>query len=685
MNLKRLEINNIRSYKHEETSFPSGSILLSGDIGSGKTTILLAIEFALFGLQPGQRGSSLLSNGENEGGVVLELEVDGKEVIIERTLRRGNKSINQETSSITIEGVKEDLSVTELKSRVLDLLNYPPEFIKKNNLLYRYTVYSPQEEMKQIILEDPETRLNVLRHIFGIEKYKKIRENLQILTARLREQAKIIQAEIKPLEENKISLASQKEFANLLVNKISNRENVLKDKIFSRKSLEKERDELSKNIEQKQKFEKEIEKTTIMVAYKNKEYATMGKEILDLEKKISQDPVFDQKEFAKVIHSLSEARARIEALNKAYIEVSSSLQSLEAKKKLDLGKKERIFNIQMCPTCLQDVSETHKHNILNETENELASINKEISKLIDRKKELDSVLVSEKKSLSEFEELQRHLELIRASSLSRETAITRIKELTKARDDVKSDTELLEKHIVLLKQSSLEFSKYENLFRLKEGELKAAFQAEKNSEIELAELRKELELIRKESNKLEEEISKKQLSKVKLNRLLETEKWLSTEFSNLVAFTERNIMLKLRRDFSRFFNHWFGMLTPDSFFVHLDETFTPIVTQGDFELDYAFLSGGERTAIALAYRLALNQIINSLYSTIRTKNIIILDEPTDGFSSQQLDKVRDILQELNIDQLIIVSHEQKIESFVDTVIRVKKDGGISSVAPTVPN
>ena len=54
----------------------------------------------------------------------------------------------------------------------------------------------------------------------------------------------------------------------------------------------------------------------------------------------------------------------------------------------------------------------------------------------------------------------------------------------------------------------------------------------------------------------------------------------------------------------------------------------------DFELDYAFLSGGERTAVALAYRLALNQILNSLLSKIKTQDLVILDEPTAALDPQ---------------------------------------------------
>jgi len=39
---------------------------------------------------------------------------------------------------------------------------------------------------------------------------------------------------------------------------------------------------------------------------------------------------------------------------------------------------------------------------------------------------------------------------------------------------------------------------------------------------------------------------------------------------------------------------------------------------------------------------------------------------------------------LNIPQLIMVSHEQKIEGFVETVVRLKKEGNISSTEANLP-
>ena len=103
MRLKKLFIENFRSFENQEITFPRGSTLLSGDIGSGKTTILLAIEFALFGLQPSQKANSLLRNGKDYGKIVLEFEIDGKEVIIQRTLKRSKKYITQDYVSLTID------------------------------------------------------------------------------------------------------------------------------------------------------------------------------------------------------------------------------------------------------------------------------------------------------------------------------------------------------------------------------------------------------------------------------------------------------------------------------------------------------------------------------------------------------------------------------------------------------
>jgi DNA repair exonuclease SbcCD ATPase subunit len=41
--------------------------------------------------------------------------------------------------------------------------------------------------------------------------------------------------------------------------------------------------------------------------------------------------------------------------------------------------------------------------------------------------------------------------------------------------------------------------------------------------------------------------------------------------------------------------------------------------------------------------------------------------------------MRDVLRQLNVRQLIIVSHEQKIEGFMENIMRFRKEHGISKI------
>lgn len=79
----------------------------------------------------------------------------------------------------------------------------------------------------------------------------------------------------------------------------------------------------------------------------------------------------------------------------------------------------------------------------------------------------------------------------------------------------------------------------------------------------------------------------------------------------------------------------------------------------------------EKTSVALVYRLALNAIIKQVCNAMKS-NLLILDEPTDGFSKELLFKIRDILDELGSEQVILVSHEVELENIADSIYRVVK-------------
>ncbi len=679
MKFKKVTIKNIRSYKQQSIKFPEGSLLITGDVGSGKTSVLLAIEYALFGLQPGQKGSSLLRINESSGEVTLEFQVGGREIIVERKLKRSLKGISNEYASVTIDGEKTESSITEIKAKIVDLIGYPTELIKRNNALYRYTVYSPQEQMKQIILEDAETRLNILRHIFGIDKYKRIRENLSVLLNTLRAEIKFLQIEVRTIEQDREDIARKERDIQEHTGKIKEKETELNRKIVEREAFERELTTLNEKLEERRIFEQELEKTGIMILAKREGITTITKEYDEIKRSITgQSERFDKNDYNTLLTTLALTHTEYEEVTTDHLTTTSKLKALEKEQHTLNEKRERIFAIDICPTCLQDVSIDHKHNILNEAETQIASIKREytsfteeIERISNRKKEI-------KQMLEKLEEKRNHLEILRTKEEYLEKAAAKLSQLDKQRQTLENDLSILTKHHETLKENISLFSPFDTQHKKKQLEVKNAVLAEKNTEIELAERKKELEFTHRELSRVQQALFKKEIMKKNLADRTNLYTWLSTNFLNLIEFTERNVLLKLRNEFSHLFRKWFLMLIAENTLdTHIDENFTPIILQGEAELDYQFLSGGERTAVALAYRLALNQTINSVLSRLKTQSIIILDEPTDGFSETQIDKMRDILEELNAEQLIIVSHEQKIEGFVDNIIRISKEGNTS--------
>ena len=680
MKLNKLILKNIRSYEEQEISFPEGTVLLSGEIGSGKTTLLLAIEYALFGLQPGQKGSALLRNGSDLGEVTLEFEIDGKLVTIERKLKRNSKSITNDFAAITRDGERLELSVTELKSRVLEILGYPQEFVKKNNLLYRYTVYTPQEEMKQIILEDSESRLNVLRHVFGVDKYKTIRENLSIVLFDIRNSIRSLQNEVRDIERYNEEIKLKEILLSEMHDKAGSKIIELSEKVAFRKMKEKEISEIEEKMKEKSNFEREVDKTKILITSKKETLSSLLKQKNELEESIKViGPEFDFKNYELVCKELEKNKLETEKLHSSLIESSGMIASFEQQVSDNLSKRERVFKIEMCPTCLQDVSEVHKHNITNETEREISALKKRIALLQKNRKEIMESIEIEKKKRSVLEEEKINMEISRSKMETLVSSRERLEGVDKSATLLERDLSLLLQHIDSLKANILKYSNFDSKFKLKQNELRNAFAEEKDSEISLAEIRKESEMMSVFIDELKNKINEKQRNRDKLVSLSEVHDWLSTHFVNLIDYTERNILLKLRREFSVLFNNWFKMLAGDSFEVRLDENFTPLIVQGENEMDFNFLSGGEKTSVALAYRLALNQIINSINVKMQTSSMIILDEPTDGFSDRQIDKMREVFEDIKAEQILIVSHDQKIEGFVDHIIRLKKEENVSSV------
>ncbi len=812
MRLIYIKLWNIRSYVNEKIDFPEGSVLLCGDIGSGKSTILLAIEFALFGIKRGEfSGASILRNGADEGLVELKFTIDGgKEVVVQRRLKRTSKTVKQESGFIAVDRQRFEGTPVELKSKVLELLGYPTSLISKGrDMVYRYTVYTPQAEMNRILFSDNEERLDTLRRVFNIDRYKRVRENLQTVLRDMRSKVSVMEGRIQDLPdkskqrkalvseinevtreakslvpmikdvEEKIGKTSQalselEKRMQSLVEEKKTLEHLLKEKSSAQESITKLENELKRiDTEAKKKearlpegdaSEEIVESLQAHIEKKRAELDAMREKNNLLTQRLSdmkeemkrlEDETSSKKKLEKEIYAKKQEIKSIEVALRQKSSIEKDIEKIE-KILSELGNRlaecgvnhanakkviDDVSELSDCPTCHQEVTEEYKKSIVKQKKQEMKSIETQKKELEESIKGYEGRLTKSKENLKLLHEKERNLEKERAELAHLENSMkefgskrARLEELNSRHEKMKSDLipkenidtlakeleALQKKHKMISEKLSamkeIEYmrdsqKRYEDELASAKDKLKQLSDDIKTSENkvasygnlekELATLKEKQESERKEEKELmmqktsllskreslmktkdtlDEEIIEKRSIKERIDKMLELRSWLSDHFSSMTLLMERSVMSRIFTEFDELFREWFNIMIEDEVIsVRLDEEFTPIVEQDGYEMSLDDLSGGEKTSCALAYRLALNKVINDCIDSIKTRDLIILDEPTDGFSSEQLDRLRDVLGKLNISQVIIVSHEAKIESYVDNVLRISKTEHVSSL------
>jgi exonuclease SbcC len=671
MMLKTLELQNIRSYDELKVDFPEGIILFEGATGSGKSTILMAIEFALFGLGS-IKGSSLLRLGSQQGNVSLTFDVDGKEYTINRTLEKKGQSVHQGSGYVIEPKGKLSLEPSELKQRILDILHFnEPENPKAQSLIYRYAVFTPQEEMKTILTYKPDERLQTLRKAFRLEEYKIAIENSSKLSSEIKNKIIEFKASSKELEskqENQKKKDKEKVQIEKILEELETKESKEQEELTQLKieleKLLKDSEQLVKNQTLKSQLEKQISEKTELKEEEKQNIEKSKETIQDIEQRIKQYTK-KRKPTSLTVRQLESEIFKLETEESKFRRVENQI---EAK----LTDYERIEKEKICPTCDRPIKrKDFKENIRKKnSELELAKESAEkISEKLTNSRSLLKKLEAYQADQRQLNEIKRqkkhHLENLNKANKKYDIFSQDINEFN-------SRLQKLEKLIVSLSQVADNIDKLKKSIAKKEEELskiKEEIATNKQRKIDLS----------VEISELSKEINNMIKARNNSDILYEYNMWLSDYFEKTIELIEKQVMMAINQDFNREFEKWFNLLVDDpTKEATIDEDFTPIIRQDGYDQNVDFLSGGERTSVALAYRLALNSIVKQVSVGMKS-NLLILDEPTDGFSKEQLYKVREILDELKCPQIVIVSHESELESFANHIIRVEKTAGTSKV------
>jgi len=682
--IKSITLENWKTHHKTHLEFGKGTNVIIGKMGSGKSSIMDAISFALYGTYPGivSRKVNLEETimakpmKADYSKVKLEFVYDKKNYFVERQIKR--KGINEAklTCDNKIIAGPKTSEVTK-KIETITEVNYD---------LFSRAIYSEQNQIDFFIKLSASQRKEKIDELLGLDKYEKVRSNAVSLANRIKKNTQDKQTFLE--EQTKKTDKSEKEE-------------------YMKKIMEKEK-EIKENEEEAKKILKEIEVTE--------------KQIKELEKKETEKKFYKELEI--------KAKTRLESLRddlkktkeklhgKDYEKIKETIthnmekiqKETETKKESEKKKKETETTEQKlnqekavcanliktaekneqqidslhgnCPTCKRpfkdhEKEEAKKEFIETKKKNlqEAEKLTEKIAKLAETKKNMENEI---KKTDEIIDEKRKENEELKTLLSMAENAKEKQEQSDKLEEEIKKIE--IESGKIIFDETQLKKQR-EAISEIKEKNAKTKAQINAGKELvkELEISLKRIEQIEQQLEKIGKEIKQGDEATEKLAIFTSALKSTQAELRHLMIETINEAMEDI----------W-GRLYPykdfDSAKIMVQEGSYEIMARqrnGEWVRVEGILSGGERSTAALTIRIAISLVL--------TQNLswIILDEPTHNLDSNGVrelsETMRNHLPEL-IEQIFVITHDKQMENAATGQIylleREKEKDGITKIAET---
>ncbi len=169
MKIEIVQLENIRSHTKSTVPFTRGFNCLVGGVGCGKSSVMYAVDFALFGDTIGSKSFEyLMRENADWCRVTVQFTHNGKTYKLTRGLKRKGKSINQDFEQLKL--LEDDKLVASMKTEAIS-----EQFKAITGLdrdLYREIVWFRQEHLKDLLDAKPRDRQTRLDELFGLSDYE---------------------------------------------------------------------------------------------------------------------------------------------------------------------------------------------------------------------------------------------------------------------------------------------------------------------------------------------------------------------------------------------------------------------------------------------------------------------------------------------------------------------------------
>lgn len=691
MKIELVELENVRSHVKSSVPFAKGFNCLVGGVGTGKSSVLYAVDFALFGEPIGRSYDYLLRDGADVGKIILRFIHDGRAYTIVRALRRRGKGISQDVEQLKLfEGDR--LIASANNEAVLEQLK---AFTGLDRDIFHNVIWVRQERLKELLDVGPRERQKRLDELLGLSDYEVAWSNIANISREYEGELKVYERDYDVLSMEKF----QAEY-NQCVEEFIKVEGELQE--LRRKAVEVEAsleraesalrslEELRKRVEELKKKEGELQASIASIEDACTRLINQVKEktmrIRELEqglRALNEKEVECRNQLQRVGLKLDQT---IDDLNQMLIVLNDQVVNMRAE--LELTKKniqmiqQRLSNVvawSSCPLCLQSLTDEYKHSLIQrlneeglESKRKLEELQKNVNKLGELRDIISNVV--------------SNLQVI---SLQRENSKVQFERendsLNKIHVELEEKKQLGRRLRDQLGKVQAEISKFD----LSKLELTRKIRDECLKDYSRLKARLELVEARKADLSLKMDELKERLDKAqkKVDRMKAVE--IILEVIDVIRNAYRGVQPKLRNELILMLEFIVQQMLDtlvevegSTLAVRIDETYTPFIVEGGRERDISNLSGGERTLLAFAYRLGLGQLV------MRSKvghelELLLLDEPTESLGREDgsIDRLADALSRLKaIEQIIAVTHSEAFAERAEHVIRFEKKAGISRIS-----
>ena len=330
--ITRVRLRNWKSHSETDVVFGDGTNVLVGPMGSGKSSVLEAVAYGLFGTLPSIQSRKIkledLITGRPEPRDRAEVEVwflapDGEEYAVRRVIERGSGTVHSEVRKANGEVIESHSSsrVNEFVERVLGV-GYD---------LFERAVYSEQNRLDYFLTLQKGRRMESIDELLGINRLDKVRKGIGSLINRMRERIAECRESARRYREERDVREMQ-----LIESELARLEDEIRGLRMRVQELQPELELARARIEELGGLEREVQDAERLVRELYGRMESVARQIEALEEGLGPARFVDVKELAERERLAEEEhrirRGRVEELGSKLTEIVSGLSRLNAER-----------------------------------------------------------------------------------------------------------------------------------------------------------------------------------------------------------------------------------------------------------------------------------------------------------------------------------------------------------------